>query len=424
MGGYGAANSPQPAFGHTAHSTQHRATVSVMKTFTRKFFVAIIASLALFTQLGAETPPEMNIVLRDRSGPLNGRAVQRVEKWKPSETAIIICDMWACHPCPHATARLRELATELNKVLKDARKQGVLIIHSPSGGMEHYSEDLPARKKSAEYRKGFGNPVHWNYWEHANGSNQVSQLSNPRETGAPWPLPNGDSRCRELGEPSEPFSNEQTEFIDIDDNDILTDDFKEIKDYLKANGYKNVILAGVHTDICVVGRPFGLRAMSKAGYNTVLMRDMTDCAWNCASRQRNAPDHYTGQRLLSAYIEQFVCPTITSVDITGRDEFRFGEDKYVSRDAQAFNEIKKELGTIKVEIESAFYGKTETDGINVTEKIQKAFNGTRHIPIGGYNGVFSDPAVGVPKYLWIKYKINGQPQTLRFPEDAPILLAK
>ncbi|MDR3228347.1 MAG: isochorismatase family protein [Puniceicoccales bacterium] len=395
-----------------------------MKPFTRKFFAPIIASLALLTQLGAETPQEINIVLRDRSGPLNGKAVQRVEKWKPTETAIIICDMWSCHPCPHATARLREMAPELNKVLKDARKQGILIIHSPSGGMGHYPKDLPARKKSAKYRKGFGDPVHWHYWEHVHGGNQVSKISNPREQNVPYPLRSGDSRCREFGETSGPFSNKQTEFIEIDDNDILTDDFKEIKDYLKENGYKNVILSGVHTDMCVIGRPFGLRAMVKAGYNTVLMRDLTDSAWNCASRQKNVTDHYTGQRLLSAYIEQYVCPTITSVDISGRDEFRFAEDGYTSRETLAAREAKLHLEKVKVEIESAFYGTTETEGINVTEKVRKALNGTLRIPIGDYNTVFSDPAVGDQKYLWIKYKIAGKTKTLRFPEGAQVLLTK
>ena len=34
--------------------------------------------------------------------------------------------------------------------------------------------------------------------------------------------------------------------------------------------------AGVHTNMCVLGRPFGLRQMARLGKNTALVRDMTD----------------------------------------------------------------------------------------------------------------------------------------------------
>ena len=53
---------------------------------------------------------------------------------------------------------------------------------------------------------------------------------------------------------------------------------------------------GVHTNMCVLGRPFGLRQMAKNGKNVVLMRDMTDTMYNpraLALRQplrRHRPD--------------------------------------------------------------------------------------------------------------------------------------
>jgi nicotinamidase-related amidase len=37
----------------------------------------------------------------------------------------------------------------------------------------------------------------------------------------------------------------------------------------------NVPLCGVHTNMCVLGRPFGLRQLSDLGKNVALLRDMT-----------------------------------------------------------------------------------------------------------------------------------------------------
>jgi len=66
---------------------------------------------------------------------------------KPSQTAIIICDMWNKHWCKGATRRVAELAPRMNEVISVARDKGVLIIHAPSGTVEHY-KDHPARKRA------------------------------------------------------------------------------------------------------------------------------------------------------------------------------------------------------------------------------------------------------------------------------------
>ena len=54
----------------------------------------------------------------------------------------------------------------------------------------------------------------------------------------------------------------------------------EVWNILTSRHIKNVILTGVHTNMCVLGRPFGLRQMARNGKNVVLMRDMTDTMYN------------------------------------------------------------------------------------------------------------------------------------------------
>lgn len=75
------------------------------------------------------------------------RTRERDEKWKPGETAIIVCDVWDLHHCRNAVRRLEQFAPRLDRVLKEARSRGVTIIHAPSDCMEAYA-DHPARQRS------------------------------------------------------------------------------------------------------------------------------------------------------------------------------------------------------------------------------------------------------------------------------------
>src|SRR5205085_5328133 len=102
----------------------------------------------------------------------------------------------------------------------------------------------------------------------------------------------------------------QISLLTIGDNDAISDSGVEIWNLLEQRKIKNVILPGVHTNMCVLGRPFGLRQMAKNGKNVVLMRDMTDTMYDPS--QWPYVNHFTGTRLIIEHIVKFVCPTITS----------------------------------------------------------------------------------------------------------------
>src|SRR5262249_13061452 len=86
----------------------------------------------------------------------------------------------------------------------------------------------------------------------------------------------------------------------------------------------NVIVVGVHTNMCVLGRPFGLRQLAQNGKSVVLMRDMTDTMYNPA--RRPFVPHFHGTDLIVEHIEKFVCPTVTSDQLLGGTPFRFKGD--------------------------------------------------------------------------------------------------
>ncbi|MCA9091839.1 MAG: isochorismatase family protein, partial [Planctomycetaceae bacterium] len=116
----------------------------------------------------------------------------------------------------------------------------------------------------------------------------------------------------------------QSDMVTIDaEVDFISDRGDEVWNILQSRGVQNVILVGVHTNMCVLGRPFGLRQMARCGMNVVLMRDMTDTMYN--PRRWPYVSHHEGTRRVIAHIERYVCPTITSDQVLGGEVFRFSD---------------------------------------------------------------------------------------------------
>lgn len=255
-------------------------------------------------------------------------AFERAESWKPDETAIIVCDVWDYHHCRNAVRRLEEFAPRLDAVLKRAREAGATIIHAPSDCMPAYA-DHPARKRAIEAPLAGYVPYGIADW--------CSKL--PSEEGRLYPIDQSDGgedddptehaawrkTLTELGrDPNLPWKR-QSDLITIDSaKDFLSDRGGEIWNVLESRGIRNVILTGVHVNMCVLGRPFGLRQMARAGKNVVLMRDMTDAMYNPA--RWPYVSHFTGNDRVIEHIERFVCPTVTSDQILGGEPFRFSKD--------------------------------------------------------------------------------------------------
>jgi type 1 glutamine amidotransferase/nicotinamidase-related amidase len=250
---------------------------------------------------------------------------QAEEKWSPAETAIIVCDMWDAHHCLNAVRRETELAPRMERVLQDARGKGVLIIHAPSSCMDAY-KDHPARKRAMGLATAKNLPPDIKDWcRHI-----------PEEKTYPIDQTDGgeDDDLDEHKQwheilagkglnPKAPWKR-QIDILSIDaDKDVISDSGVEIWNLLEARGVKNVILMGVHTNMCVLGRPFGLRQMAKNGKNVVLMRDMTDTMYN--PQKSPFVHHHGGTQLIIEHIEKFVCPTITSVDFVGGQPFKYSD---------------------------------------------------------------------------------------------------
>lgn len=250
--------------------------------------------------------------------------------WNARQTAIIVCDMWDAHHCLNAVRRAKELAPRMNQVLRAARDRGALIVHAPSGCMAPYA-DRPGRKLAQSAPTAADLPDEIGQWcrqipSEERGVYPVDQ----REGGEDDDLVEHQQWHDYLASigrnPKAPWK-AQLATLEIDDaKDAISDSGVEIWNLLQQRGIKNVILLGVHTNMCVLGRPFGLRQLAKNGKNVVLMRDMTDTMYDPAKWPYVS--HFTGTDLIIEHIEKFVCPTITSGDLLGdQREFRFSGDR-------------------------------------------------------------------------------------------------
>jgi len=238
--------------------------------------------------------------------------VNENQEWNCNETAIIICDMWDDHWCSGATRRVTEMAPFMNDVISIARNKGVQIVHAPSDCMEYY-EDHPARKFGKKFKS-----------KHV--AEKLGDGKLKCELDQDWPFEISHGGCDDTPKCKNYKAwTKQIDAIDIMDGDIITDSGIEAGSFFLKKGIKNVILLGVHTNMCVIGRSFGLRNMVRLGMNVVLMRDMTDTMYDSTSKP--FVSHFTGNSLMHEYIEKHVCPTFVSSDFTQQKQFRFKNDK-------------------------------------------------------------------------------------------------
>jgi nicotinamidase-related amidase len=238
-------------------------------------------------------------------------AVARPVTLDPARTAIVVCDMWNQHWCQGATRRVAEMAPRMNEVLVAARNRGVLIIHCPSSTLDFYKgTDQRERARHAA-------PIVTKI-----PLKRSCNLDVKREGLLPIDDSDGGCDCAPHCKQGSPWTREIAT-LKIEPPDAITDNAEAIY-LMKQRGVENVIVMGVHTNMCVLGRPFAIRQLVDQGFHVVLMRDLTDTMYN--SQRRPFVSHFTGTDLVVEHIERHWCPTITSVDFLGGHEFRFAED--------------------------------------------------------------------------------------------------
>ena len=299
--------------------------------FARFLPMLVYTALCLF-EIQSSTGQSLELTLRYQQPVAEGQSryhrQHRDEEWSAEKTAVIVCDMWDSHHCVNAVRRVAQLAPRIDAFCKTLRDRNVTIIHAPSSCMEFYTSH-PARQRAQSVSPSKNMPKDIASW--------CDQI--PSEEAAAYPVDQSQGgedddleehalwaqQLESMGRnPRSPWKS-QVDAIAIDpERDFISDSGTEIWSILEERDIDNVILVGVHTNMCVLGRPFGLRRLAQGGKNVVLARDLTDTMYD--PRAWPYANHFTGTDLIVSHVEKYVCPTISSGQILGDRAFRFAKD--------------------------------------------------------------------------------------------------
>ena len=262
----------------------------------RRNFLAALAASSRFAS-GAQEQI-LRIAARSRR---QGVSVEQSQSWKTRETAIVICDMWNGHYCQSSVRRINEMVPHMNAAVGAARALGVQIIHAPSGTLEVYAA-TPQRKRilAAKPTTPPAPIARWCYLD--------------RSAEAPLPIDDSIEPCDDavVGAAVRRFDRQHTG-LTIAEPDGISDSGEEIYSFFQQQRIRNVALMGVHTNMCVLGRSFGIRQLTRLGFNVVLVRDLSDSMYD--PRQAPWVSHARGTELTIGHVEQYWCPTIVSADL-------------------------------------------------------------------------------------------------------------
>jgi nicotinamidase-related amidase len=242
---------------------------------------------------------EMHLTLRTWTHPFKNS-----REWTPAtfeqtipsnQTAIIICDMWDKHWCSGATSRVEGLARRMEPVLEQARANSILIIHAPSETMSYYA-NAPGRLLAQ----------------------RAAQIDAPTEilpiaNEPPLPIDDRDGGCDTPGDKEFQAWHRETPLLEIAPGDVISDNGHEIYNVLREHGINTVLMMGVHANMCILNRSFGIRQLTKWGVRCILVRDLTDAMYNPASAPHVS--HSAGTELVIEHIEKFWSPSVLSDDL-------------------------------------------------------------------------------------------------------------
>ena len=246
--------------------------------------------------MGALAAGGLDLPLRSRVEAFKGsgqwQEVRFVAPLPPGQTAIVICDMWDKHWCAGATRRVAALAERMAPVIAAARAHGIQIIHAPSETMGFY-RDWPQRQRMLH----------------------IARAEPPAPLGItdpPLPIDDSGGGC-DTGDAQYKAWSREIATLSVGDGDVISDDGAEIYSFLRQHGIQNVLIMGVHVNMCVLNRSFAIKQMTNWGIRCVLVRDLTDSMYD--PKDRPYVSHERGTELVIEHIEKYWCPSATSADL-------------------------------------------------------------------------------------------------------------
>jgi nicotinamidase-related amidase len=235
----------------------------------------------------------LNCLIRDTA---TGKIITKPTAINPSKTAVVIIDMWNFHWCMTATERVSAMVPRMNVVLNIARELGMQIVWNPSDVVTAYS-GYPQYEKAIAVKR-----------RHA------PQLR--EDISAKFTEPYGKCMCGPGIHCCVNYGwDAMHPDLTPDDNDLISSSTDEIYSLLDERGITGIIYMGVHTNVCVFGKPGAISNMWRAGFDCMLAGDLND-AYTAYEPARN----YTPDMGTAAINENLVKAGIPNVNMG--DDFK------------------------------------------------------------------------------------------------------
>jgi hypothetical protein len=220
--------------------------------------------------------------------PATGAIRTQTEEVDPRRVGVIAVDVWNFHWCKTATMRVDAFVPRLNRALDAARDLGMTVMLCPSDVVDNYV-GYPQRETVLALPK-VTVPI-------------VSEVQCPDAPDAGG-CACGRERCAvnygwDAMHPG----------LRIAAADLMPDTQAEVYAICQQLGLTHLIYVGFHTQVCLLGKPMGLKAMKSAGLRCVLARDMTDAHPGYDPARQFTPDLNTAQ--VVEHFEKFLAPTIS-----------------------------------------------------------------------------------------------------------------
>ena len=208
----------------------------------------------------------------DERGYRDWRLVERPVDLRPARTALLLCDVWDRHWCRGAQERLEPLVPRIDRTVRAARDRGMLVVHAPSATMPFYAGH-PARVRVLQARP-------------------VAAPDERAHADPPLPIDGTDSSDTS-GDPAAEGTRcwrRQHAGVWIDgERDAIGDDGLQLLALYRQRGIDTVLIAGVHTNMCVLHRSFAIKQLVRWAIPVYLIRDLTDCMYKPGARPLRQP---------------------------------------------------------------------------------------------------------------------------------------
>ena len=177
------------------------------------------------------------------------------------ETALVLVDLWNVHFIESWIERAKQVTVDcVVPVIDAARKTGVTIVHAPSPSvaaqypqLERHNPPQPSTPNTwppSEFRSRSGD---YNIYR--------GPRSQPPGIGIHW-----NKLASQLS---------MSAAIDIKEDEFVIATGQQLHELMEERGILHLLYAGFATNWCVLGRDYGIRSMSRYGYNIILLRDAT-----------------------------------------------------------------------------------------------------------------------------------------------------